>query len=796
MRAARVHKAADWLSRFVIAWILAGSLSHLLLQTAAPAGASLLRAAWVCAGALLFWSLLLWNRWCVLTTLSLTTLGLFLLRAYITHVLPDWFHFLVWAGLYITGWQPMNPTYADAFLVLICALVSLGAWLTCLRFKRPLFALIGTAAAAAYGLYFESPLALKNLILPTTACLLAIAQSGRFKRADPRASELMRTRSLLTLLLIPLFFATSLVPFLVMPADPSSLRVDAIATKVDHWVHLAGDEFKRRTSIGAFSISTYGFYPNPGKLGGSVTLSSQPVLAVTASAPTRLRGAVLETYTGSQWLRTKKQPLVRIYDGPESGFQPGQIRAFDLDLPDRSMWSESKLADVFHTRQEVDFRLLTASDRTLFVPGRLLALRDSGHLRPSFNLQGELYARRALRSGDTYTLTSYVLRDPGSDGFAQLLNDLSAVEPAALPASYEEYLQACLQLPEQLPIDVYMTAFFITRNSHDPTIAYDAYLIAQRITDYLHQEHFTYSLTVEDVPEGRDFVDWFLDSGTGYCTYFASAATILARCSGLPARYVEGFLMPTYGTLLPDGRAEYIVTGQQAHAWCEVYIRGAGWIPLDATPGHSSSGGHEPPTPSPGLTATITPTISPTLAPPDLSPTVTPPATGDPVQGRGPVARIVRWLLPAVLAIVGLVWWYDRRVRRYTTERLQRKLPDNPSILSWYWRCVTRILKRLGFPSQPTDTPFSYLRRLGESTHPAVEPALAADLRWLARQYAAAVYGAHEPEMATLRRSETILRKVLHIYRIKRGFFRFYLLDVPFGRFWPTGKSRPAPADE
>lgn len=88
--------------------------------------------------------------------------------------------------------------------------------------------------------------------------------------------------------------------------------------------------------------------------------------------------------------------------------------------------------------------------------------------------------------------------------------------------------------------------------------------------------------------EYGDFVQWFLeDSDTGYCTHFASAAAVLLRAAGIPARYVTGYLV--------DAKANTAVTvrASDAHAWVEYWLPNHGWQVLEATP----SGGGSPITP-------------------------------------------------------------------------------------------------------------------------------------------------------------------------------------------------------
>ncbi len=101
---------------------------------------------------------------------------------------------------------------------------------------------------------------------------------------------------------------------------------------------------------------------------------------------------------------------------------------------------------------------------------------------------------------------------------------------------------------------------------------------AKAIETYL-SKNYPYTLAPGNPPRSKDFVDYFLFEGKkGYCTYYASAMTIMLRCLDIPARYVEGYMLP------PERKdGVYKVTNQQAHAWVEVYFEGFGWIPFEPT---------------------------------------------------------------------------------------------------------------------------------------------------------------------------------------------------------------------
>lgn len=99
------------------------------------------------------------------------------------------------------------------------------------------------------------------------------------------------------------------------------------------------------------------------------------------------------------------------------------------------------------------------------------------------------------------------------------------------------------------------------------------------IAAYL-KENYAYTLRPKQVPEGENFLDWLLFEGReGYCTWYATAATLLARCAGVPARFVQG-----YRASLPGKTFKQLGPGD-AHAWCEGYITGYGWVTVEATPG-------------------------------------------------------------------------------------------------------------------------------------------------------------------------------------------------------------------
>ncbi len=129
--------------------------------------------------------------------------------------------------------------------------------------------------------------------------------------------------------------------------------------------------------------------------------------------------------------------------------------------------------------------------------------------------------------------------------------------------------------------------------------------VAGQIRDY-YQEYIPYTIRPGATPWRQDFVNYFLTMNRkGYCAHFASAATLILREMGIPARYCEGYAI-SYIQVIDDGEivenenyADHYdgfnplgetavvrvnATDADAHAWVEVYDEAKGWVVVEVTP--------------------------------------------------------------------------------------------------------------------------------------------------------------------------------------------------------------------
>lgn len=264
-----------------------------------------------------------------------------------------------------------------------------------------------------------------------------------------------------------------------------------------------------------------------------------------------------------------------------------------------------------------------------------------------------------------------------------------------------------LQTPGDLSPQVMQTLNSWTAGAHD---AYDA--MNMLVAHFTNQGQFTYSVSNPPVPSNVDAVSWLLQIHRGYCTYYATAMTIMARLLGVPARVVSGFSQGHLDTK----RNVWEVDGNNAHSWVQVYFPNQGWVDFDPTPSFSLNNTNNPqPTPTIGTSPTPTrPAPSATVTHPKPGTHPTPPAnsstTGGNTPGAGNTTNGMLFLDFSLVILVVALLALVVAGYRYRFNKLYAHLPI---ISLLYWR-VSRLASLSGVEPRPSQTPYEYTRMLSQ----------------------------------------------------------------------------------
>ena len=608
--------------------------------------------------------------------------------------------------------QPLAlAAYSVPIAVILClSLTGVGASLA--RSDQAFFPLALLLLTVLFAVSFLGPDVSALSLLPLLGALLLSARVSGVR--PPRAVLLAVLVLCGTLALSPL-------------AGVTSPQLTAFAAKVRQTI----DDYLFFTDARtAFSLTTTGWQPlGTNQLGGTVDPKDDPVMQVSASGRTLLRGAIRNNYTGSAW---EDAAAGRRYLLISPRFAHLRRTLFDLNRPPQAIRDQLPGYETIHVRMFAD----TAS--TLYLTQRFRSPSGEG-IVPYFSPATEVFATRSLQAGDQYSFSGMRLT-ASTQGVRRLV--LSC-------AQQEDKYQQTLALPDGIDERVYSLVSQITAsadNDFDRAMALCTYL----------QQTFPYSLEQNTPPPGKDFVSWFLlEEQRGYCTSFASSLAVMARIAGIPSRYVEGYAAE------PDSDGVARVTQQHAHAWTELYFTGFGWLSFDPTPGLGTQarepgdnpeyGGQEPdsgqdgptPSPSPSPEATPTPTPAPTPVPtptpsptpehndlqvtptpeitpqptptPSPSPAPTPLPTPEPTpppedQDKEPSAFL--WLL---LLLAAAVLMAALRLYLCTPARLARRQRNTADALLIWYRAAEQALECLGITAELGEAPASFLLRAQET---------------------------------------------------------------------------------
>ena len=99
------------------------------------------------------------------------------------------------------------------------------------------------------------------------------------------------------------------------------------------------------------------------------------------------------------------------------------------------------------------------------------------------------------------------------------------------------------------------------------------------VESYFRSNH-NYQFGADLGGTGNPLRAFLLNQLASHCEFFATAATVMLRTRGVPARYVTGFVA---AEINPIG-GYWVARNEDAHAWCEAWDPARGWVIVEATP--------------------------------------------------------------------------------------------------------------------------------------------------------------------------------------------------------------------
>jgi transglutaminase-like putative cysteine protease len=327
-----------------------------------------------------------------------------------------------------------------------------------------------------------------------------------------------------------------------------------------------------------FSLAELGYQPLEARLGGTAVPDTGPFVVVeTDGYPVWLKGVARREYTGRSWRSEGMNPrwLFNDDDSVEEQRIAIGVRHQSED-PYVLQVARNTRINLYPRRNQ---QVLFQTGR----PGIIRPLNSRPRFDAYFNRTGSIYLNdfvpeQGYTSLGQSILPLYLQTEMDIDRFIEGYD--TPIGQYLLLS--QDARKSYLQLPDMPELEAEVLAFdeilhsLIYRRNNAMT---DAVVIAG-IREALSSK-IEYSLEAGAPEENEEFVGWFLREKTGYCSFFATAVTVLARQAGIPARYVEGFLVPATA---PGRPTRLTLTGERAHAWSEVWFDKVGWIPVDATP--------------------------------------------------------------------------------------------------------------------------------------------------------------------------------------------------------------------
>lgn len=444
----------------------------------------------------------------------------------------------------------------------------------------PLMALLLLAGAT------PSLLAMGSIVTGTVS-ILASARVGNFRRLwgspdDPRFQQNQRTQrsiravsGLLACLIaaVVMFFSYFLfLPSVSIALDQTESFSEEIKGRFTQKIlkmlpDMRGGRFSSPTDVSAGGVSDGSLMGGSGYLIDDI----EDLLLYCTEKPQEtiyLRGFVGASYEKNQWKEPKSENFAAASDNWETSGNP-EIYLFNL--PFLRMLYKEREAGEQSAPAELTVERINASDRYTYIP-------YGCYLNDYYVIDGGDGGVEGQTAQDDIIPFYFRAEQMGALTQEYFLQKESALD--RLERSYAVYAQEhYTEVPEGFEnLKDQCQESGVTGEDLNEVTAY--------IQSFL-MENYTYSVNLPAIPEGKDAVQYFLyESKVGCSPQYASAATIMFRIFGVPARYVVGYAASkSLFSQQEDGAYQAVLQSDNAHAWVEIYMSGTGWMPVETTPG-------------------------------------------------------------------------------------------------------------------------------------------------------------------------------------------------------------------
>ncbi len=301
---------------------------------------------------------------------------------------------------------------------------------------------------------------------------------------------------------------------------------------------------------------------------GAFEKNDTPALEITMEKPQKLylKGFVGEVYNGCGWENISGETLTKYADDfyvlHQNGFYAQESVANSLEATNKSLESSLSIKNI------------SACSKRAYLP---------------YALSNTVLDWDAIGDANTDSLGAEYTVSYVSGGLAEwYLAQVELSQNQGNNVKVDEHLQN-ESVYRKFVKDNYLTlspeVLDTMERIFEEKKASTATEIISTVLVYFN-ENITYDEDFSLNGEG-DFAEFFLEkSEKGYSVHYATAATLMLRYFGIPARYVEGYFLSADEAAQYESGETIVLTEENAHAWAEYYLEGVGWIPFEVTPGY------------------------------------------------------------------------------------------------------------------------------------------------------------------------------------------------------------------